>query len=67
MIMAHWLACYTQNRYDVVVRYFLHLQIFVTNYGLSKIKMTNVSWVVYGQDIYQHKLVILTNLFHSVT
>ena len=24
-------------------------------------KMTNVSWVVYGQVIYQPKLVILTN------
>ena len=29
-------------------------------------KMTNVSWVVYEQDIYQHTLVILTNLFISV-
>ena len=26
-------------------------------------KMTNVSWVVYGQDIDQPKLVILINLF----
>ena len=28
--------------------------------------MTNVSWVAYGQDIYQPKLVISTNLFLSV-
>ena len=28
--------------------------------------MTNVSSVVYGQDIYQHKLIILTNLFLSL-
>ena len=24
-------------------------------------KMTNVSWVIYGQDVYQHMLVILTD------
>ena len=28
-------------------------------------KMTNVNWVVYGQDVDQPKLVILTNLFPS--
>ena len=26
--------------------------------------MTNVSWVIYEKDIYQHKLVTLTNLFN---
>ena len=29
-------------------------------------KMTNLGWVVYGQDIDQLKLVILNNLFLSV-
>ena len=29
-------------------------------------KRTNLGWVVYGQDIDQPKLIILTNLFLSV-
>ena len=29
-------------------------------------KMTNLDWIVYGLDIDQPKLVILTNLFFSV-
>ena len=29
-------------------------------------QMTNESWLVFGQDIYQPKLALLTNLFPSV-
>ena len=29
--------------------------------------MTNVGWVVYGQDIYQHRLVILLTYFFQCT
>ena len=64
--MAQWLACWTLNRYDSgsVPPFVFTVTNFCDYLGL--VKMTNVSLAVYGQDIYQHKLVILTNLFLSV-